>query len=124
MSALKRTAAVLIAGTGCPPGPTTGVWRTSSNSSLQPIVTRISGWLCAVRISDAAKSEQGLIFFQQPIDQALPLLAGRRFDLILLISTLEHLWEPQPVLTACHGLLNAGGTLLVNVPTWTGKRWI
>jgi predicted SAM-dependent methyltransferase len=42
----------------------------------------------------------------------------------LLISVLEHLWEPQAVLSACHGLLKPGGSLVVNVPTWLGKRFL
>jgi predicted SAM-dependent methyltransferase len=35
---------------------------------------------------------------------------------------LEHLWEPQVMLSECRRLLAPGGTLLVNVPSWRGKR--
>lgn len=47
-----------------------------------------------------------------------------QFDVILMISVLEHLWEPQPVLTACQRLLHPGGTLVLNVPNWLGKRFL
>jgi len=86
--------------------------------------TRGTGVGVDVRISDDAKRSPSLSFHEQSIEQALPALAGRTFDLILLISVLEHLWEPQAALSACHDLLNPGGSLLVNVPTWRGKRFL
>lgn len=58
------------------------------------------------------------------IDEALARLVGREFDLILIISVLEHLPDPQAVLAACSGLLAADGVLLINVPTWRGKGFL
>jgi 2-polyprenyl-3-methyl-5-hydroxy-6-metoxy-1,4-benzoquinol methylase len=77
-----------------------------------------------VQISKAAKDIPQLTFFEKPVDEALNELDARQFDVILMISVLEHLWEPQSVLTACHKLLQPGGRLVVNVPNWLGKRFL
>jgi SAM-dependent methyltransferase len=55
---------------------------------------------------------------------ALEKLAGASFDLILLISVLEHLDDPLEVLWRCRELLKPGGKLLINVPTWRGKLFL
>lgn len=77
-----------------------------------------------VQISQAAKDVPQLTFHENPIEQTLKELEDPQFDVILMISVLEHLWEPQDVLTACQRLLRPGGTLVVNVPTWLGKRFL
>ena len=42
----------------------------------------------------------------------------------MLISVLEHLAEPQFVIQSTWRLLRRSGLLLVNVPTWSGKRFL
>jgi len=54
----------------------------------------------------------------------LPRLESGAFDVVLLISVLEHLSEPQAALGAARRLLRPGGILLVNVPTWRGKHFL
>lgn len=49
-------------------------------------------------------------------------LADRSLEVILCLSVLEHLWEPEATLAECRRLLAPGGVLLVNVPSWRGKR--
>ena len=61
---------------------------------------------------------------EAPIDAALAGLAERQFDLILIISVLEHLAEPLDALRASYELLAPDGTLLINVPTWVGKFFL
>jgi 2-polyprenyl-3-methyl-5-hydroxy-6-metoxy-1,4-benzoquinol methylase len=77
-----------------------------------------------VQISKAARETPQLTFIEKPIDEALSELDASQFDVILMISVLEHLWEPQSVLTTCHKLLSPGGRLVVNVPNWLGKRFL
>jgi 2-polyprenyl-3-methyl-5-hydroxy-6-metoxy-1,4-benzoquinol methylase len=77
-----------------------------------------------VQISEAARVLPQLTFHEKPIEQALDELEAPQFDVILMISVLEHLWEPQPVLTACQRLLHPGGALVLNVPNWLGKRFL
>lgn len=74
-----------------------------------------------VHVSDEVQAMPGLRFIEQPVEKALDALAADRFDIITLISVLEHLWDPLLVLTACHALLRPGGSLLINVPNWRGK---
>jgi 2-polyprenyl-3-methyl-5-hydroxy-6-metoxy-1,4-benzoquinol methylase len=75
-------------------------------------------------LSDAVKEHPKFIGVESSIDGALPQLAERRFDLILLISVLEHLEDPLRILTQCRKMLSPGGALLVNVPTWLGKVFL
>jgi 2-polyprenyl-3-methyl-5-hydroxy-6-metoxy-1,4-benzoquinol methylase len=42
-------------------------------------------------------------------------------DVVLCLSVLEHLSEPQRMLDAIHRLLAPGGVALINVPNWRGK---
>ncbi len=77
-----------------------------------------------VQISKAAKDIPQLTFYEKPIEQTLNEFEAPQFDVILMISVLEHLWEPQHVLTACERLLHPGGRLVLNVPTWLGKRFL
>jgi SAM-dependent methyltransferase len=58
------------------------------------------------------------------IEESLPGLPEGGFDLVLCLSVLEHLWEPQEALARMRRLLAPGGKLLVNVPSWRGKRFL
>jgi len=97
-------------------------YRASLLRELLPVIRHGVG--IDVKISDAAKGIPDLSFREQPIDRALNELEGHYFDVILMISVLEHLWEPQQALTSCRELMSAGGTLLVNVPNWLGKQFL
>jgi SAM-dependent methyltransferase len=74
-----------------------------------------------VRISEEARGVPGLSFREGAIEDHLPGVADGGFDVVLLISVLEHLDEPLAILEHCHRALARGGVLLVNVPTWWGK---
>lgn len=63
-------------------------------------------------------------FIVAPIEEALPKLEPDSFDVVLLISVLEHLREPKNVLRKIYTLLRRSGVLLVNVPTWRGKFFL
>ena len=75
-------------------------------------------------ISDQAKSISNLSFMEDNIENVLPSLPRNHFDLILMISVLEHLWQPQQILSCCNAILKPGGMLLLNVPTWRGKYFL
>jgi len=76
------------------------------------------------KIAPELRTLPGLVFHEGPIEETLARLPLSAFDVVLLISVLEHLCEPQAALTAAHQLLKPGGVLLVNVPTWRGKAWL
>jgi ubiquinone/menaquinone biosynthesis C-methylase UbiE len=56
-------------------------------------------------------------FYRGEIEKVLPELPDAGYDGILIIHTLEHLWEPVKILTECYRLLKPGGLLFVNVPS-------
>lgn len=83
-----------------------------------------SGLGVDLQISPEAKAEPGFTYLESSIEQALPSLQASAFDLILMISVLEHLWNPQDTLNHCRRMLKPGGVLLLNVPTWSGKFFL
>jgi SAM-dependent methyltransferase len=90
---------------------------------LQAISSRsTSGLGIDVQIDERVKGIPGLSFIEGEIERVLPSLDSERFHIILLISVLEHLWEPLWVVKECYRLLKPGGVLFINVPTWRGKR--
>ncbi len=52
---------------------------------------------------------------------ALAELADGSLDVVLCLSVLEHLSEPQRMLDEIRRLLAPGGAALINVPSWRGK---
>ena len=76
------------------------------------------------KIAPELRSLPGLVFHEGPIEDTLSGLAAGAFDVVLLISVLEHLHEPLAALEAAQRLLRPGGVLLVNVPTWRGKYFL
>ena len=70
------------------------------------------------------RQRERLTLIEGPIEDALPRLAEARYDVVLLISVLEHLGDAPAALAAIHRVLVPGGLLLVNVPTWRGKFFL
>jgi len=75
-------------------------------------------------IAPELKGRADFEFLESSIEDALPRLAGRQFDMIMLISVLEHLHNPAAVLEAAHAMLRPGGIVLINVPSWRGKKFL
>ena len=63
-------------------------------------------------------------FHEGTIEETLPKLESETVDVVMLISVLEHLAEPQFAIQSAWRLLRPSGLLLVNVPTWLGKRFL
>jgi SAM-dependent methyltransferase len=59
-----------------------------------------------------------------PLPQTLATLPSASQDAVLIVSVLEHLTQPLETLTEIRRLLRPGGTCLVNVPSWRGKRYL
>jgi SAM-dependent methyltransferase len=76
------------------------------------------------KIAPELHSAAGLQFHECEIEAALARLEKQSFDLILMISVLEHLKNAGQVLQEAHQLLRPKGVLLINVPTWRGKFFL
>jgi SAM-dependent methyltransferase len=75
-------------------------------------------------LADVVKQHPKFFAVESSINDAFPQIASHQFDLILLISVLEHLEDPLRILIECKERLRPGGVLLVNVPTWLGKTFL
>ena len=56
------------------------------------------------------------------LPKVLENIATHSLDLIVMNSVLEHLDHPVETLANIRTILNPGGTLFINVPSWLGKR--
>lgn len=75
-------------------------------------------------IAPELRSVPGMVFHEGPIEETLPKIGTGAYDVVLLISVLEHLRDPLAALEAAQKLLRPGGVLVVNVPTWRGKFFL
>ena len=58
------------------------------------------------------------------LPEALAALPPASLDVVMIVSVLEHVREPQRLLAEAHRLLAPGGVALVNVPSWRGKKYL
>jgi SAM-dependent methyltransferase len=72
-------------------------------------------------VSEESKLVPRLRFALGTIESELPKQPDNTFDLVLFISVLEHLWNPEIWLGHCHRVLRQGGSLVVHVPSWYAK---
>ena len=97
-------------------------YRASQLVSLRPRIKRGVG--VDFRIAAELLSLPKYEFHESSIEEALPTLASQSFDVILLVSVLEHLEQPLAVIKLLKSLLKPDGVLLINVPTWRGKAFL
>ena len=76
------------------------------------------------QIAPELQARDRFTFYEGAIEEMLPKLESESYDVVLLISVLEHLSEPQFVAESAWRLLKGSGLLLVNVPTWLGKHFL
>ena len=97
-------------------------YRATQLLALEPRLKRGVG--IDFQVAPELRDRRKLTFYQGPIEQIVPNLESEAVDVVMLISVLEHLVEPQVVLQSAWRLLKPSGLLLVNVPTWLGKRFL
>lgn len=90
--------------------------------ALEDIATSLTG--VDFNLSEDIKSYNKFIPIENSIEGALIDLRGKKYDLIMIVSVLEHLNDPLNVLRECKKMLNDGGILIINVPTWLGKIFL
>jgi SAM-dependent methyltransferase len=80
--------------------------------------------LVDVALAPDLKAHPKVLAVEGGLPESLAALADRSFDLVLIVSVLEHLREPLRTLQEIRRILRPGGTCLVNVPSWLGKRFL
>jgi len=80
--------------------------------------------LVDVAVAEEAKRLANTSVIEGELPAALAQLPDANFDLVLCLSVLEHLWQPENMLAECRRVLAPGGLLLLNVPSWRGKRFL
>ena len=90
--------------------------------ALEPFLKRGIG--VDFQIEPKLRELPGYTFHEGAIEETLPKLEGEQLDVVMLISVLEHLSEPQVILQTAWRLLKPSGILLINVPTWLGKSFL
>ena len=97
-------------------------YNASNLIALSPVLREGVG--VDLQVNPAIKQRFPLQFLEMPAEEALPQLPTANFDCIMLISVLEHLREPLRALRESCRLLKTKGVLLINVPTWRGKKYL
>ena len=80
--------------------------------------------LVDVAIADDLKQNPKVQALEGPLPDTLSALPDKSLDIVLIVSVLEHLWEPQKALEEIRRLLRPGGVCLVNVPSWLGRKYL
>jgi SAM-dependent methyltransferase len=76
------------------------------------------------RISNSVKAMSKFTSLECDAVHGLKIINDQKFDVVMLISVLEHLSDPVEILKNCHAILKPDGVLLINVPTWIGKIFL
>ena len=97
-------------------------YRAAQLIALKPKLKRGVG--VDFQIAPELHALEGFTFLEGTIEEALPKLESESMDVVLIISVLEHLAEPDAVIQAAWRVLRPSGLLLINVPTWMGKRFL
>jgi len=97
-------------------------YRAAPLIALRPKLKRGIG--VDFQIAPDLHALEGFTFLEGTIEEVLPKLESERLDVVMLISVLEHLVEPESVIEAAWRMLRPSGLLLINVPTWLGKRFL
>ena len=102
-----------VADIGC------GFNATFSRSVLPQVRSTV---LVDVALSPDLKAEPKVTAIEGLLPDALEGIDDASFDVVMCISVLEHLWEPEATLAEVRRLVRPGGVCAFSVPTWRGKK--
>ena len=80
--------------------------------------------LVDVALASDLKAHAKVQAIEGGLPESLLVLPDASLDVVMLVSVLEHLQEPLRALQEIRRLLRPGGTCLVNVPSWRGRRYL
>jgi SAM-dependent methyltransferase len=81
-----------------------------------------SALLVDLALADDLKHHSRVEAIEGSLPDVLPTIDSASLDIVLCLSVLEHLWEPQDMLVQIRRILAPGGVALLNVPSWRGQR--
>ena len=73
-------------------------------------------------LSDDLKTRADVTAIEGILPGVLEHVPTASLDIVLCVSVLEHLWDPQAAVAECFRIVRPGGVCLFNVPSWRGKR--
>lgn len=80
--------------------------------------------LVDVSIAGDLQADARVTAMEGSLPDVLPKLDTESLDVVMCMSVLEHLWEPLEALCEFRRIVKPGGTVLLNVPSWRGKRFL
>jgi SAM-dependent methyltransferase len=83
-----------------------------------------SALLVDLSLADDLKVHPKVTAVEGELPDVLTELPARSLDVILCMSVIEHLWEPELTLREFRRLLRPAGVCAINVPSWAGKRFL
>jgi SAM-dependent methyltransferase len=83
-----------------------------------------SAVLVDLSLADDLKVHPKVTAVEGDLPGVLTDLPTRSLDVILCMSVIEHLWQPELTLREFRRLLRPGGVCAINVPSWAGKRFL
>jgi SAM-dependent methyltransferase len=110
-----RFAGIRFADLGC--GYQAAFARTQLDAAASAV-------LVDVALADDLKRHPKVTAIEGALPEVLPQLDDQSFDVVLCVSVLEHLWDPEEALGHIHRILAPGGVAVLNVPSWRGKRFL
>ena len=81
-----------------------------------------SAFLVDVALAGDLGSHPKITAVEGDLAVVLPTIATDSFDITVCLSVLEHLVDPETALHELYRVTAPGGVVVINVPTWLGKR--
>jgi SAM-dependent methyltransferase len=83
-----------------------------------------SATLVDVALAEDLGRLSGVTVIEGALPASVTEVPDASLDIVLCLSVLEHLTEPEDALMQFRRVLRPGGTCVINVPTWMGKRYL
>jgi len=80
--------------------------------------------LVDVALAPDLRSDPKISAVEGWLPDVLPTVNSASLDVVLCLSVLEHLWDPDAALAHLRRVTAPGGVVLINVPSWRGKRFL
>lgn len=80
-----------------------------------------SALLVDLALAEDLKQHPKVTPIEAPLLDVLPQVEAESLDIVLCLSVLEHLFEPEEALRHFRRILAPGGVAILNVPSWLGK---